>query len=1632
MENFFTRIVVDAESSVVQRKMMKEIAAARDNINSDDEGRQTVGLLDLCNLLNMATAATIASIRPSVFVPPVLACLKKEHNVDLMLLAARALTYMVDAISSAVYVLGSEGGMEAVLRHLLEVKDIELSEQCLTCVEKITQSSHGALMGLQKGGVKSLLAFVDFFSSSSQRKAWSSVAAMCRRVDVTTFDRVEDSLNDIRSRTNHDDGKIGDKAIACLYRIINGVRTNPELVALAYGDVSPSLLCVLTRSDVSENTFTMTLSLIGSAISYSTEVTRKVIESGLMECMLALIAHSSKHQLPLLQQQQQQQLQQTWRSFWESPIIGTQNPPGSSFSQDVSLLPNSTTTQTTTALRERRLTMEQTKTLCIALAGLLPRITEGYLAYGNILTELLAERAQGMAHRRGFFSLEASYEEDEEEEEEEEEEGETSNSDEIRLRIFDEGIPLEKNTKFSRCGLTHMCDSCGKLCRPGDWFRCNKCADFDFCGECLLMNWEEHTGNSAQHTFCDMLEVFPGFKRSPTPAKARKTLDDALNTERKELYKSHPQLLDTILGGLTKMVALFNESETHIVRNHSLAFIDRAVCLASPQQLAGSGLVEASVCELILSAIADPSLVLNVQVMLLCRTLLEKLPNVYINAFVREGVTSALIKAQQQNQTSTRRSTEHSEEKRPLIERLVTISDWRELVVEEAKSMLSMFSSVSEETHVMRLAEFVSLMEEGQFQEAFDILRTALLNDITTFELASSNVLRSLRETLTRVNDIKVVVTLVKTLAKEAPNPPCALTRFVRHLQTILSQLDQFRPPSFGEVSSIHVHIPVHLVPHASEQQKTRPSFLAKGGGVLRRPPAAAPSKESGALPRSTRIPATRRSSGTNIASTLAPSTSNSTKGPLEGRDIMVSVEPLTSMDALMSFVASNVLSGEMEHSDSRRRIEDEDQVEEVLPELGREGRDETSVSGKKLMQEKAQQTVYLRYESHVLPSSMTILQVIQQFHSNSLSGTSLSGRKKKKSGQGSGTANATTTTNTNASNTTTAGGSNGISGGGRSRQFNSMVEELRRGTGEAITLHYSTVPFGPEYTMELSRSTVSCIAPTDPIRIRLPSKDIRPAAVVEVMCALHQDYPLSSRFLTAAQKDVLTLLGTIYKTLQYWSELLLYLGYCGEDEMDGGVWSPSTSLGEFIHHRLNNKAMRHSSNLLLAGQHLTTWAVNLAMDCNFLFTAMTRKFLFEISFCGTARSLVQMQENMEKYGMRDLLNIDHQFIRSYRLHRVKKRVWRHHALMCAMEIMGKKQVNDSVLLEFEYYNENGSGSGPTMEFFSLVSDELREMKLQLWRRTDETPDEKYYHPQKGVYPRPLPPDSPEIDRVEPYFSLLGRFLARALLDKRIVSIPLSPVVLKMLRGDECGIYDLIDVSDSLGSFIVALSIATHHGATTIQLPGSSTSCSVEELSLDFTLPGDDAIELVKDGANKLVTFKNLFDYCDAVTGFMLRTGVERVIKAFRSGFHEYIPLCALRLLSVSELHEALHGHADLVTVEDLEANCQADHGYTMTCSHVRQLFEIIASFNEEEQRQFFLFLTGSVHLPVGGLASLRPKFTIVRKTSSEPKVREQDQLPSAMTCQNYLKLPAYDSKEQMERKLRQAIDEGCGAFLLT
>lgn len=130
---------------------------------------------------------------------------------------------------------------------------------------------------------------------------------------------------------------------------------------------------------------------------------------------------------------------------------------------------------------------------------------------------------------------------------------------------------------------------------------------------------------------------------------------------------------------------------------------------------------------------------------------------------------------------------------------------------------------------------------------------------------------------------------------------------------------------------------------------------------------------------------------------------------------------------------------------------------------------------------------------------------------------------------------------------------------------------------------------------------------------------------------------------------------------------------------------------------------------------------------------------------------------------------------------------------------------NRKSILEVEFVGEEGTGLGPTLEFFALVAGELQRKDLGLWLCDDEDPhqldneqlhsaDESngrlrtagyYVSRSSGLFPAPLPQNSEACDRSVRYYWFLGVFLAKVLQDNRLVDLPLSRPFLKLMcRGD--------------------------------------------------------------------------------------------------------------------------------------------------------------------------------------------------------------------------------------------------------
>lgn len=85
-----------------------------------------------------------------------------------------------------------------------------------------------------------------------------------------------------------------------------------------------------------------------------------------------------------------------------------------------------------------------------------------------------------------------------------------------------------------------------------------------------------------------------------------------------------------------------------------------------------------------------------------------------------------------------------------------------------------------------------------------------------------------------------------------------------------------------------------------------------------------------------------------------------------------------------------------------------------------------------------------------------------------------------------------------------------------------------------------------------------------------------------------------------------------------------------------------------------------------------------------------------------------------------------------------------------------------------------------------------------------------------------------------------------------------------------------------------------------------------------------------------------------------------------REGFNSVFPLASLGMFYPDELDQIFCGTVQTFTPWDfkmLSDSCKPAHGFTLESPAIVSLFEILAGYNQEEQRAFLQFVTGAVYI---------------------------------------------------------------------
>ena len=441
---------------------------------------------------------------------------------------------------------------------------------------------------------------------------------------------------------------------------------------------------------------------------------------------------------------------------------------------------------------------------------------------------------------------------------------------------------------------------------------------------------------------------------------------------------------------------------------------------------------------------------------------------------------------------------------------------------------------------------------------------------------------------------------------------------------------------------------------------------------------------------------------------------------------------------------------------------------------------------------------------------------------------------------------------------------------------------------------------------------------------------------------------------------------------------------------------------------------------------NIPSWCKNLSIDCGFLTKFNARSLLFKVSF-DPRRSLVNLQNYFK--------SIDPNYPNEYTI--TLEKSMRLKIIVDRNKILdhGFTLLDDAVtskffgFLEFEYIGEIGNGLGPTLEFFNLIFEKLREDKRLWYKTTDGS-----LYPNIGLN---------ENDECIKLFKLLGYIIGRAIYDDRLIDIPLSrvfwslllerPILFKDMKIIDKNLYKAVEDFRNLIKIKKDL-IKNNPNITDEEIENKVlyNNKKLKDLDLYFTFPGNSEIELKEGGSDILLTMKNVEEYVNLIYDFIFYKGIDRVVTAFRDGFDLIYNIYNLKCFTSLELEDYVCGSLEIKWDEDtLYENIKTDRGYTKNSRIFNDLIKFMCKLDKIGQREFLIFATGTSRLPIGGFKSLSPKLTIVKKVFDKSELPD-DYLPTVMTCQNNIKLPEYSSYEIFESKMLIAMKEGTKEFSLS
>ncbi|UJR23464.1 hypothetical protein I4U23_026466 [Adineta vaga] len=345
---------------------------------------------------------------------------------------------------------------------------------------------------------------------------------------------------------------------------------------------------------------------------------------------------------------------------------------------------------------------------------------------------------------------------------------------------------------------------------------------------------------------------------------------------------------------------------------------------------------------------------------------------------------------------------------------------------------------------------------------------------------------------------------------------------------------------------------------------------------------------------------------------------------------------------------------------------------------------------------------------------------------------------------------------------------------------------------------------------------------------------------------------------------------------------------------------------------------------------------------------------------------------------------------------------------LIALEYQGIEQpaeLKKQLFVEFEGEQGHDEG-GLSKEFFQLITEQIFSPEYGMFMADPET---------RSLWFNPSAPED-----LEREYTLIGMLLGLAIYNSIILDIKFPPVLYRKLMG-KIGTFEDLETSHPTiyQSLKKLLSFDELQENMTVEDAfGQTFQIGITDAT------GSRVIFDLKEGGDSIpVTSANREEFVRLYVDLVLNKSVEKQFHPFFHGFLLVTRDSSLRKLFRPDEIELLVAGSQVLDFDQLASAAEYDGGYTKDSPTIKNFWNALGSFTEEQKRKFLRFTTGSDRAPIGGLARLK---LIISRNGPDT-----DRLPTAHTCFNAFLLPDYSTMEKLREKLLIAINNAEGFGLL-